>query len=377
MEKDTTRLGRLYVGLDVHKASIAVAVVEDYGSEPKVFEIANNERAVKKLAKKLVTESEGDVVACYEAGPCGYVVKRLLDGFGVRCQVVAPALIPVKPGERVKTDRRDARKLAQLLGAGMLTEVHPPTLSEEAVRELCRTRESEKGERRRWQQRISSLLLRRGCCWEGLSNWTVKHHEWLRGLRLSEGADQLVLDHYLLALEQVDARIAALEASIEEIAGREPYRSGVGWLRCFRGVDTITAMTILSELHDLRRFTSPRDLMGYLGLTPSEHSSSDRTRRGKITKAGNGHIRRILVESAWHYRHPAKVTPALRKRREGQPARVVAIADKAQTRLSRRYWRLVNRGKPSSKATVAIARELVGFLWAALREGQAQTSKAA
>jgi transposase len=379
VEKGTTRGTGTYVGLDVHKAGISVALLREGESKSECWQIQNDERSLRKLAKKLLMESAGDVVCCYEAGPCGYAVQRWLASHGVCCEVVAPALIPVKPGERVKTDRRDARKLAELLRACLLTTVRPPTLPEEAVRELCRTRESEKQERRRWQQRITSLLLRRGIRWDGVSSWTVKHQSWLRALRLAQAADQIVLDHYLLALEQVQARISALEVSLQEFAEQEPYRGPVGWLRCFRGVNTVTAMTVLSELHDLRRFTSPRDLMGYLGLTPSEYSSSDRTRRGKITKAGNGHVRRILVESAWHYRHPAKVTAPLRARRAGQPTQVIAIADKAQTRLSRRYWRLVNRGKPHAKAIVAVARELVGFLWAALQAGQAlsQTRKAA
>jgi transposase len=325
------------------------------------------------LAKKLLREAPEDVLCCYEAGPGGYALQRQMQAVGVRCQVVAPSLIPVKPGERVKTDRRDARKLANLLRAGLLTEVHPPTVEEEAVRDLCRCREDAKEDLLRSRHRLVKMLLRRGTVWvAGKRAWTKAHHEWLRGLRFELPADRAVFEDYLLAIEQIEERIARLDAKLEALSQEEPYREPVGWLRCFRGIDTVTAMTLVAELHDFRRFHSARELMAYLGLVPSEHSSGGGRRRGSITKAGNCHVRRVLVETAWHYRHAPALSKKYRRRRRGQPTWVLALADRAQQRLHRRYVRLSARGKPHNKVAVAIARELVGFIWVALRGSQVE-----
>jgi transposase len=275
-------------------------------------------------------------------------------------------LIPRKPGERIKTDRRDARKLGELLAGGQLTEVHSPTPEAESVRDLSRAREDAKEDQTRARHRLSKFLLRRGLIFGPGRTWGQAHQRWLRGLRLDHPADQATFDNYCLALDQAQERLRMIETQLVEWSQMQPYATPVAWLRCFHGIDTTTAMTLVSELHDFRRFRKPRALMAYLGLVPGEHSSGDRTRRGGITKTGNVHARRVLVESAWHYRHPARVSATLRKRREGQPARVIALADRAHQRLSRRYRRMTARGKPSSKIVVAVARELVGFLWATI-----------
>lgn len=249
----------------------------------------------------------------------------------------------------------------------MLTFVRPPSEEEEAVRDLCRCREDAVQDLTRARHRLSKMLLRRGFVYRQGRNWTGKHRQWLRGLRFEDLATRTVFEDYLTAVETLEERIRALEQRLEELAAEDPYRERVGWLCCFRGIKTVTAMTILAELHDFRRFSDPRRLMSYLGLVPSEHSSSDKVRRGSITKAGNSHVRRVLVEASWHYRHRPAVGVQLRKRREGQPKEIIALADKAQRRLHRRFHRLVlASGKLPQKAIVAIARELVGFLWAAL-----------
>jgi len=281
--------------------------------------------------------------------------------------VVAPSLIPRKPGVHIKTDRRDAKKLAEMLRAGLLTEVHPPTPEEEAIRDLCRCREDARHDVLRARHRLLKMLLRQGVVFTEGRHWTHRHRAWLRSLSFEHEASQAVFVDYLLTVEMMEERKRGLEEKLLEFAQAEPYAERVGWLRCFRGIDTITAITLLAELHDFRRFTAPRQLMAYLGLVPREHSSGDSTWRGGLTKAGNSHARRLLVEAAWHYRLRPAVGTQLRLRRQGQPPHIIALADRAQLRLHRRWTRLaLGRGKPSPKATVAVARELVGFVWAAL-----------
>jgi transposase len=356
--------------MDVHKKSINVAMQLPGSTEVVEWQLKNETRAVRRMAKKLKRESPGEVRCCYEAGPCGYVLQRQLKKEGVECIVAAPSLIPVKPGERIKTDRRDARKLAELFRAGLLTEVRPPTTDEEAVRDLFRCREDAKTDLQRCRHRLGKMLLRRGLVYRVGRAWTQRHRIWLRSIKLEHPAERAVFDDYLNAVELLEERLKALDGQIETVAEGEIYQERVGWLRCFRGIDTLTAMMILAELHDFRRFPSAEKLMAYLGLVPSEHSSGDSKNRGSITKAGNSHARRVLIEAAWHYRHRPCVSRVLRKRREGQPPWVITIADKAQTRLHRRHWHLaVARGKAKNKVTVAIARELVGFIWAALYAG--------
>jgi transposase len=363
----------IFVGMDVHKAAINVAVFLDGRRDPEAqWQLCNEPRAISRLSKKLRGMTGGPVRAVYEAGPCGYTLQRQMREQGIDCVVAAPSLIPVKPGDRVKTDRRDARKLAVLLQAGLLTEVHPPTPEDEAVRDVTRAREDAKQDQMRARHRISKMLLRYGVVFAGGTHWTKRHREWLRQYRFEDKMVQQVFDSYLLAVAQVEERLKRMDEQLEQVAQGERYLEQVGWLRCLRGVDTVTAMTVLAELHDFRRFTRPRELMSFLGLTPSEHSSSSRVRRGSITKAGNSHVRRVLVEAAWNYRHPPSVSAYMQRRREGQPAKVLAIADRAQERLHRRYFKLKEGyKKPHNVVTVAIARELVGFIWAVLRHRDA------
>lgn len=359
-----------YVGLDVHKETIVAAVLKPRRKTAEVAKFANNEAAVRRFVRKLRKAGAGPIVSCYEAGPTGFALQRLLIGVDVDCQVIAPSLIPAKPGERVKTDRRDAVKLAELLRADLLTEVHPPTPEQEAVRDLCRAREDAVRDATAAKHRLSKFLLRRGLkC--STKAWGQQWWRWLREQRFEFDADRLTVDTYIAAVEQAEERIVSLETALKGIAEEEPYRDAVGRLRCFRGIDTTTAMTLVSELHGFMRFQSPTQLMAYLGLVPTEYSSGASTRRGGITKAGNGHVRRVLIEAAWHYRHKPRVSRDIKKRREGQPPSAIACADKAMRRLHKKWTGMVYRGKPTTKATTAVARELVGFIWATMMEAQA------
>jgi transposase len=355
-----------YVGIDAHKKDLFVAMLRGHQQTPLTWQLANEPNAVRRLTRKLERESPGPVQVFYEAGPCGYALQRQVTTARVSCAVVAPALIPRKPGERIKTNRRDARKLAELGRAGLLTVVQPPTPEDEAVRDLARARDDAREDLQRCRHRLSKLLLRRGLHYPG-RNWTRAHRQWIASLPWTHAAERAVVDDYVLALDHADARLRALDAHLAAIAETDPYRTPVGWLRCFRGIDTLTAMLLLAELHDFRRFTSAPALMAYLGLVPGEHSSGEKHRRGRITRTGNALVRRLLVEVAWHYQHRPRVGVALARRRTGQPARVIAIADTAQQRLCRRFRKLAAEHKPAPKIAVAIARELAGFVWAALQ----------
>jgi transposase len=357
-----------YVGLDVHKRTIAVSLVVAGTGESHEWQETNDATVARRLARRLQREAGGPVECCYEAGPTGYVLQRRLRAEGVLCTVVAPSLIPVRPGARVKTDRRDARKLGELLAAGLLVAVRPPSEEQEALRDLCRCRVDVVEDLLRARHRMGKFLLRRHCvCPTAGNNWGTRHMTWLRALRFEDAASQATFESYLLSLDQLGERLRQLELQLAEFGAQEPYREPVGWLRCFRGIDTVTAVSLVAELHDFRRFASARELMSYLGLVPSECSSGERERRGSITKSGNGHARRLLVEAAWHQRRPPAISQPLRRRREGQPAWVLAIADRAMERLWRRWSRMSFRGKPTQKIVVAMARELVGFLWAVLQ----------
>jgi transposase len=359
-----------YVGIDAHKKDLFVAMLIGTHTTPVTWQLANEPNAVRRLVRKLEREAPGSVRVFYEAGPCGYALQRQVTTSRVRCDVVAPALIPRKPGERVKTNRRDARKLVELGRAGLLTAVRPPTLEDEAVRDLARARDDAREDLQRCRHRLGKLLLRRGLHYVG-RNWTRAHRQWIDSLTWTQAAERAVVDDYLLAIDHTEARLQELDVRLAEVAETEPYREPVGCLRCFRGLDTLTAMLILAELHDFRRFASAPALMAYLGLVPGEDSTGEKHRRGRITRTGNALVRRLLVETAWHYQHRPSVGVALMRRRKGQPARVVAIADKAQQRLCRRFRKLAAEHKPAPKIAVAIARELAGFVWAALQPAPA------
>lgn len=369
--------GISYVGIDASKATLAVAVLYAGGAGLVEFSVPNEAAAVKRMVRKVQRAAEGPVVFCYEAGATGYVLQRQIEALGSECRVVAPSLIPVRPGHRIKTDRRDARKLAELLRAGLLTAVRPPSCQEESARDLVRCREDVLEDLSRSRHRLGKMLLRRGYSYRQGQAWTLRHRRWLRELEFPEAIDRTVLQDYLRGMEQLEDRLKALDQELELLAQSDPYRAWVGVLCCFRGIATVTAMTILTELHGIQRFRSPRQLMAYLGLVPSEYSSSDKVARGRITKAGNAHVRRVLIEAAHHYRHSPSQGRTLARRREGQPAWAIDLADRAQNRLHTRFRRLLLRGKPYGKIIVAVARELVGFLWATLQQQSLSHRKAA
>lgn len=356
-----------FVGVDAHKTSLHVAMLVPGQRTAVSWQVANEPAAVRRLARKLQREAAGELQCCYEAGPLGYSLQRQLGALGVRCQVVAPSLIPIRPGEHVKTDRRDARKLAELLAAGMLTEVHPPSEAHEALRNLSRGREDVRLALTRAKHWIDKFLLRHGIVYT-LSKrpWSLQYRAWLRRLHFEHAADQACFDAYLVTHEQLEERLRTLETELERATSDPAHAAAIAALRCFRGISTVTAVALVAELHDFRRFPSPRSLMSYLGLTPSEYSSGEHQKRGAITCAGNRHVRRLLTETAWQYRHRPGCGAVLRERRRGQSARVIALADRAQERLCRRYARMTAQGKPHHKIVIAIARELVGYLWAAL-----------
>lgn len=356
----------LHVGMDVHKESISVAVLEgDRRDGRPTVTVPNDAKQLRRLFGRL--KKEGEVRACYEAGSCGYEVHRLLASMGISCDVIAPSLIPVRVGNRIKTDRRDAEKLAGLFRAGQLTSIRVPTEAEEALRDLVRCREDMREDVLRERHRLLKFLLRHGRVFHDGRHWTLAHWAWLRRQRFDDPAAQTVFVEYLGRLESTLDRTKALDQELARAADREPYKTPVARLRCLRGIDTVSAISLVAEICDFARFKHPRELMAFLGLVPSEHTSANKQRRGSITKTGNGHARRILVEAAWHYRHQPRRSTTIQARWRGQPKAVVDHAWKAQERLHRRHFRLTSRGKPSQVATVAVARELCGFVWAIAR----------
>ncbi len=356
-----------WAGMDAHKNSIKVAALVPGRAEPVEWSEDTTTAGVRRLARRLQRLGGDEVRCCYEAGPTGYALQRQLRALGVSCTVIAPSLTPAKPGVRIKTDRRDARKLAEYFRNGQLTEVHPPSETDEALRDLCRCRDSVRTDLLRARHRLGKFLLRRHVIYrETKHHWGTRHLAWLEQLRFDDAMSQTTFDSYFLTMQQIAERLRQLDAQLAEFGGQEPYREKVAALRCFKGIDTVTAVCLVAELHDFRRFHSPRQLAAYIGLVPSESSSGEREQRGSITKTGNHHVRRLLVEASWHHRHRPALSAPLRARREGQPARVLAIADRAQERLSARYRRMTAAGKVHPKTIVAMARELCGYLWATL-----------
>lgn len=353
-----------YVGLDVHKESIAVSVARAKGGEVLYLgEIRNTPEAIVKLVKRL--GKEGGVTSfCYEAGPCGYGIHRQLQDLDQDCCVVAPSLIPKKAGDRVKTDRRDSVSLARLHRAGELTPVWVPDGAQEALRDLTRAREDMKHLQRQAKQRLLAFLLRHGKRFEGKSNWTQAHYRWLEAVKFGHPVQQIVFQEYVDTVKAMSKRVEALDKQIESAAAESVFWPVIEGLMALRGVNLLTATTIIAEIGDLRRFASAPQLMAYLGVVPSEHSSGGSKSRGGITKTGNGHVRRVLVEAAWTYRHLARKTAVLQRRAEGTPEAVQDIAWNAQKRLCARYRRLEGKGKLKVQVCTAIARELAGFIWA-------------
>jgi transposase len=355
-----------FIGLDVHAETIAVAVAEPHGEVRSLGVIPNRPESIRKLVKKLGPPAQLRV--CYEAGPTGYVVYWQLTALDVACQVVAPTLVPVKSGDRVKTDRRDALKLARSYRAGDLTPVWVPDAAHEALRDLVRAREAAKKDQVRARHRLGKFLLRHGRRPPiTMKAWTQAHLAWVkRTVRFDHAAQEATLLDYIHEVDHVAARITRLESAIDAAVHTAPgrMRAVIEALQALRGIALVTAVTIAAELGELSRFATPRQLMGYSGAVASEDSSGQRTRRGGITKAGNAHLRRVVVEAAWAYRHRPTVGPALRKRQATVSAEVKDIAWKAQHRLHGRYRALTARGKCKQQAVTAIGRELLGFIWA-------------
>jgi transposase len=369
MEKDTT-----YVALDDSKRKLVAGILRPGEAQPELREIANDPRLIRRLFERL--KREGPVAACYEAGVSGYDLHRQIMALGVACAVIAPALTPRRPGQRIKTDRRDAAKLVRLFRAGELTAVHVPDEAEEAVRDLVRCRDDVRRDVLRWRHRVLKLLNRHGRAYLGGRNWSQAHWRWIREQRFDLPALQRAFEATVFALEQALARQAELDKELEAIAATALYREPVNWLRCFRGIDTLSAIILFAEVVDFQRFRRPRELMAYLGLVPSEYSSGETQRRGALTKAGNSHARRVLVEAAWHYRHRPTIGRALASRSAGQPNEIVGQAWRAQQRLHRRYRHLVGHGKRTPVAVAAIARELGGFIWAAMTRHESRRQAA-
>ncbi len=352
---------------DMHQDSITAAWLRPGATSPEVRTIPHEPKGFHRLVKQLV--AGGPARACYEAGPLGYVPQRQLAGWGLPCEVIAPALIPRRPGVRIKTDTRDAKKLVGLYRAGELTAIRIPSEAEESARDLVRCREAGGEDLLRAQHRLRKFLLRRGIRCPAGAPGSKAWWAWVQALRLPDPAAQRTLDEYLLTVTTLRDRRQALDAEVLVLAAREPWATPVARLRCLRGIDTLSAVTLVVEVLDFRRFARPRPFMSFVGLVPSEASSGLRPRRGGLTKTGNAHLRRILVEAAWHYRHRPAVSAGLRARQAGQPPAVLAVAQKAQGRLHRRYSRLVARGKRPVIAAAAVARELCGFVWALMVEG--------
>jgi transposase len=343
--------------LDVHKASIRLSAVcrdELLDERTLPYDPVAVERAVARWP---------GVSCCYEAGPTGFGLYRYLVERGIDCRVVAPGLVPSRPGDRIKTDKRDARKLALLLAGGLLEPISVPSPEYEAARDLVRAREDARLDRMRDRHRLSKFCLRHGRPVPGQS-WSIVRRKWLSEQRFEYPAQQHTFDTYLHTVDLVDHRVEQLEAAIREAAEHGPWRELVAKLRCLRGIDTLTALGIAAEIGDFTRFRSAQELMAFVGLVPSEHSSGGQRRQGSITKVGNSHVRRLLVEAAWHARRRPKVSYEVARRQRGHDAIIIERAWRCQTRLYARWQRMAGRGKPQQKIVVACARELAGFVWA-------------
>jgi transposase len=357
----------LFVGLDVHAETIAVAVAEAGGEVRSLGVIPNRLESVRKLVRKL--GSVQHLRACYEAGPTGYVLYWQLTQLGVACEVIAPSLVPTKAGDRVKTDRRDAEKLARCHRAGELTAVWVPDADHEALRDLVRAREAAKKDQLKARHRLGKFLLRHGRRPDGIKAWTKEYLEWIKSkVHFDQPALEATLADYLEEVDHVAARIVRLDGAIDEAVRQAPpqIRAVIEALQSLRGVAQTTAATIVSELGSLSRFARPQQLMGYSGLVPREHSSGNRVRRGGITKTGNGHLRRVLVEAAWAYQHRPNVSGSMlhRQKNLALDEEVKKMAWKAQQRLYKRYTALAARGKNENQIVTAVGRELIGFIWA-------------
>lgn len=359
----------LYVGLDVHKKSIEVALAEGglEGEVRRYGRIGGDLDSSDKVVRKLISTGK-DLRFVYEAGPCGYEIYRHLNERGDHCVVVAPSQVPRRSGDRIKNDRRDAMVLARLHRAGELTAVYVPTPEDEAMRDLVRGREDAKRDERKAKQRLGAFLLRHGYRYPGRKTWSRPHMRWISDIRMPHPAQQITMQEYIVAITECEDRVRRLTEQIRTMVSTWRMAPVVEALQALRGVSLIVAATAVSELGDLGRFANPSELMAYLGLVPSEHSSGERNRRGRITKTGNNHVRRALVQAAWTYRLTPRVSRVLLKRQEGLPQNICDISWRAQLRLCGRYRSMMARGKTKQIVITAIARELAGYMWAIARE---------
>jgi len=355
----------VWVGLDTDSKKSQVALYRGADEAPAAeWEAAMDRKGVARLIDRLKRE-EGEVRCVYEAGPNGYDFCRQLRKAGIQCEVIAPSLIPKRPGDRIKTNRRDARNLGRLYRAGELTVIAIPDEKQEALRDLMRAREDVREDLTRRQHRLNRFLVRQGFSYREGQKWTKRHWAWIKKIRFEDSNRETVYVECIRAVEQSIEQLKMFDSRVEENAQKPEYARRVAQLKTLRGVKTVTAMTVVAEVGDMRRYGTAPQFMASTGLVTSEHSTGEKQRRGGITKTGNTHLRRVLVESGWHYRHRSIAGAEIRKRRKGQSPHVIAIAEKAEQRLNRKFRRMVDRyNKPSQVAAVAVARELAGFIWA-------------
>ena len=362
MSSVTLERGVIHLGLDVHKDTITVGVLPAGADRVAVDRIASDPEWVRRLVGRFPDRSLLRV--CYEAGPTGFGLARQLGSMGVSCQVIAPSLVPVAAGDRVKTDRRDARRLARLHRAGELTAISVPTASQEALRDLCRARLDMLADLGRARRRCLALCLRHGIVYRDGENWTLKHRAWLGSVSFPEPATTATFGHYLSEIDIQDAQLAAVDNDLMRWRTQPEFAEPTNRLAAYRGVAELTALTLVSEVGDWRRFATAPQFMSFLGMVPSEHCSGLREHRGHLTKAGSSELRRLLIESAWHYRHPPAISGNLRTRQRRVETETIARSWKAQQRLCGRFHRLSGRINSRSVVVTAVARELAGFLWA-------------
>lgn len=358
-----------YAGNDVHQSTITVALFKDYEREEFLVKTLKNE---KRIVQKFYLRQKRDyeIHACYEASGCGYIFYRWLKEIGIKCEVIAPSSITQRKGRKIKTDKRDAQSLGKKYRNGELSVVHVPAEKEEAARSLTRLREQMMKQQKQTKQYVLKFLQLRDLVYKDGDNWTQKHWRYLKSLQFDNKTEQLILNTYLQRLEHIKMELQLVNGKINEMAFSEVYADAVGKLRCFRGIDTITAISLITEIIDFKRFGSAREIMAFLGLVPGQNSSGDIKKYLGITKIGNRRVRRLLVESAWHYRHRPAITDSLRERQKGQPQEVISHSWKAQKRLHNKYARLFMRGKKKQQIIVSLARELIGFVWAVMKEHQ-------
>ncbi|WP_341206977.1 IS110 family transposase [uncultured Psychrosphaera sp.] len=361
----------LFIGLDTHKEFNEVAYIEEHrGAQPvHLGRVSSSKMAVQKLVRQFESKYPGATLHfVYEAGPCGYWIYRLITSLGHCCYVVAPSLIPKKPGEKIKTDKRDALKLAKLLKSEDLTPIYVPEPEDEAVRDLSRAREVAMKDLKDAKYQLKALLLRNNINYKGTANWSQKHLRWLTELVLPHPAQHIVLQEFLHTITERISRLERLDNELTHHVHQWRYYPVVKAIQAMRGVRLLVATGVVAELGDLSRFDHPRKLMSYLGLVPSEHSSGGKRHIGAITKCGNGRARRLLVEGAHTYRYAANISTDMQKRQEGLPKDIIDIAWKAQIRLCKRYKKMIAKGKHYNLVVTAIAREMIAYIWAIARE---------